>query len=145
MGKVKGVFGLDPVDSSTPPEAVTGMASIGVPVAFVGETTDSDGMNACAPAADNYEVLYGAASSPAVAITAIGASHPMFEDPAHCSFCSLCAPGTAKASVVLDSSVRYLTAFFARELLGDASVGPSFDGAGAKLDVAAGLVTIQSK
>src|SRR5262249_1331080 len=36
-------------------------------------------------------------------------------------------------------------AFFARELLGDAAVGDTFQGAGAPADVAAGLVEITSK
>jgi dienelactone hydrolase len=146
-GKLKGVFGLDPVDTSmdASPEARTTIATLGVPIAFVGETTDGVGTNACAPAADNYEVLYAAAASPAVAITAIGADHTMFEDPAHCFFCTLCTAGTADASKVLAYSVRYMMAFFARELLGDSSVGPSFDGAGAELDIKDGLTTVQSK
>jgi hypothetical protein len=36
-------------------------------------------------------------------------------------------------------------AFFARELLGDASVGSAFQGAGIAHDVNAGLVTVESK
>jgi len=42
-------------------------------------------------------------------------------------------------------SVRYLTAFFARELLADVSVGGAFEGAGAAADVNAGLIEISSK
>jgi hypothetical protein len=38
-----------------------------------------------------------------------------------------------------------LTAFFARELLGDKSVGDAFEGAGAVADVKAGLIQISSK
>ena len=53
--------------------------------------------------------------------------------------------GTANQQVVLRYAVRYLTAFFARELLGDASVGKTFQGAGATADEAAGLVQITSK
>jgi hypothetical protein len=49
------------------------------------------------------------------------------------------------AEVVLAYSVRYFTAFFARELLGDAAVGAAFEGAGASEDVAAGHVTVSSK
>ena len=55
------------------------------------------------------------------------------------------ARGTADASGVLTYSVRYLTAFFARELLGDKSVGNAFEGAGAAADVKAGLIQISSK
>lgn len=146
LGHVRGVFGLDPVDTSTSgsPEARTQIATIGVPLAFVGETTDS-ASSGCAPATDNYQVLYQAAVSPAVAITAVNADHTMFEDPSNCSFCTLCTAGTANAAQVLAYSVRYLTAFFARELLGDSSVGAAFQGAGASQDVAAGLVQIVSK
>jgi dienelactone hydrolase len=146
LGHVRGVFGLDPVDTSTSgsPEARTQIATIGVPLAFVGETTDS-ASSGCAPATDNYQVLYQAAASPAVAITAVNADHTMFEDPSNCSFCTLCTAGTATPAKVLAYSVRYTTAFFARELLGDASVGAAFQGAGATQDVTAGLVQIVSK
>ncbi len=135
-GQVKGVFGLDPVDMSFgAPKAGAQLASIGIPVAFIGETVDKF---SCAPAWFNYQALYDAAASPAVAITARDADHTMFQDPAICHFCELCAKGTANPSVVLGYSVRYLTAFFARELLGDASVGPAFEGAGAAADAQAG-------
>lgn len=145
-GLVRGVFGLDPVDTSMSgsPQARTQIASIGVPLAFIGETTDSSAQG-CAPATDNYQVLYAAAVSPAVAITAIDADHTMFEDPTQCSFCSACTAGTANAAQVLAYAERYLTAFFARELEGDATVGPAFAGAGANQDVAAGLTQIVSK
>jgi len=143
------VFGLDPVDTSTDNvEARTTIATIGTPLAFIGETTDGTGGVAgmpCAPAADNFLVLYGDAASPAVAITAVGADHTMFEDPASCTLCTFCTAGTAKASTVLDTSVRYLTAFFARQLLGDATVGAAFQGAGEAQDVAAGTIQIVSK
>jgi dienelactone hydrolase len=150
LGKVKGVFGLDPVDSASDggPEARGSIATIGVPIAFIGETTDGtggvDGMP-CAPAADDYEVLYADAASPIVAITAVHADHTMFEDPTHCTLCTLCTAGTANAADVLAFSVRYLTAFFARELLGDTHVGAAFQGAGSAADVSAGLTTVQSK
>ncbi|HTQ47660.1 MAG TPA: hypothetical protein VMI75_33115 [Polyangiaceae bacterium] len=146
LGHVRGVFGLDPVDTSTngSPEARTQIATVGVPLAFVGETTDS-ASSGCAPATDNYQVLYQAAASPAVAITAMNADHTMFEDPSNCSFCTLCTAGSANAAQVLAYSVRYLTAFFARELLSDSSVGAAFQGAGASQDVSAGLVQLVSK
>ena len=148
-GKVLGVFGLDPVDTATNNvEARTTIGSIDVPVAFIGETTDSTGGVGgmpCAPAADNYLVLYQAASSPAVAITALNADHTMFEDPSACTGCTLCTAGTANQANVLAASVRYMTAFFARTLQGDASVGVAFTGAGVDQDVASGLVTISSK
>jgi hypothetical protein len=126
------------------PQARTTLAAIGVPVAFIGETTDS-AASSCAPAADNFQVLYTAASSPAVAITAIGADHTMFEVPASCFACTVCTAGTANQAQVIGAAERYLTAFFARQLLGDATVGPAFNGAGAQQDLAAGLIQIESK
>ena len=142
-GRVKGVFALDPVDLSFgSPQAGTLLASIGIPIALIGETTDKF---SCAPVWVNYQTVFDAAASPAVAITALNADHTMFEDPANCLFCGLCKRGTADASGVLAYSVRYLTAFFARELLGDKSVGNAFEGAGAAADVKAGLIQISSK
>ena len=141
--RVSGVFGLDPVDFSFgAPKAGAKLANIGIPVAFIGETVDKF---SCAPAWFNYQALYDAAASPAVAITALDADHTMFQDPANCNFCSLCTAGTADPSTILGYSVRYLTAFFARELLGDTSVGAAFEGAGATADVKAGLIQITSK
>jgi dienelactone hydrolase len=148
-GKILGVFGLDPVDTATGGvEARTTLASVGVPLAFIGETTDSTGGVGgmpCAPAADNFMILYQAAASPAVAITSINADHTMYEDPSACTFCTLCTAGTASETQVLATAVRYLTAFFARTLLDDASVGAAFVGAGANQDVASGLILITSK
>jgi hypothetical protein len=51
----------------------------------------------------------------------------------------------ANSKAVLDLAVRYLTAFFARELLGDSSVGAQFQGAGAPADEAAGVIQLVSK
>ena len=142
-GRVRGVFGLDPVDLSFgTPKAGAKLANIGIPVAFIGETVDRF---SCAPAWFNYQALYDVAASPAVAITALDADHTMFQDPANCHFCSLCTKGTANPSTVLGYSVRYLTAFFARELLGDKSVGAAFEGAGATADGKAGLIQIAWK
>jgi hypothetical protein len=69
----------------------------------------------------------------------------MFGSPNNCSLCSLCTAGTASQTLVESTAVRYLTAYFARQLLGDASVGATFAGAGASEDVAAGTVQIESK
>jgi Chlorophyllase enzyme len=143
-GMVKAMFGLDPVDGTSGTVAITSIGTIGIPLAFIGETTDN-GASGCAPAADNFLALYGAATTPAVAITAINADHTMFEDPASCAFCFLCTAGTATQTVVESEAVRYMMAFFARELLGDATVGAAFQGAGIGADVTAGLVTVVSK
>jgi fermentation-respiration switch protein FrsA (DUF1100 family) len=159
-GKLKGIakafFGLDPVDARPqslpfpppPPLARTALPSIGIPTVFLGETTNSTGGvagMACAPAADNYQVLYAAAPHPSLEITAVGADHTDFEDAASCNQCNQCTPGTADGKLVLLFSVRYLTAFFARELLDDLNVGSTLTGAGITADIAANLVTLQSK
>jgi hypothetical protein len=47
--------------------------------------------------------------------------------------------------VVLAYATHYFTAFFARELLGDAGVGAAFEGVNAAADVVAGRVVISSK
>lgn len=47
--------------------------------------------------------------------------------------------------VVFAFTVKYLTAFFGRELLGDTSVGAAFDGVGAQADITAKRVEISSK
>ncbi|MBV8756536.1 MAG: hypothetical protein JO257_04655 [Deltaproteobacteria bacterium] len=145
-GKIAAWFGLDPADNEfgqNPREyARTTLASIGIPTAFLGAGVTSN----CAPVADSYEMLYGRAPSPSVKIVGAGAGHTQLEDPAGCSACSVCSPaGTADPQVVLGYATRYLAAFFGRELLGDASVGPAFEGAGGPADVTAGLVTIATK
>jgi hypothetical protein len=144
-GKVKAWFGLDPVDSNAASggaQARDFLATIGIPTGYLGASVTST----CSPAADNYAVLYAANPSPSVLITGVGAGHTQLQDPGACVACGLCTPaGTADTAVVLAYAVRYLTAFFARELLGDASVGVAFQGAGAPNDVAAGRVTVASK
>ncbi|MGZ5768790.1 MAG: hypothetical protein ACXWJ9_16435, partial [Caldimonas sp.] len=145
-GKLSGFCGLDPVDNNG--GAAGTLGTIAIPSLFLGETTDDGsggGSMACAPADQNYDVLYKAAPAPSVEITAVGADHTQFEDPQSCSFCTLCTKGSADGAVVLRYSVRYLTAFFARELLGDTRVGAHLEAAGLPADVAAGRVTTQSK
>jgi hypothetical protein len=144
-GKVVAWFGVDPVDASALPGQPTAGPTVGmirIPTGFVGAQVSTQ----CSPADANYEILYSEVPSPSVAVTAVDASHTQFEDPASCVACGLCTPmGTANSAVVLGYSVRFLTAFFARELMGDASVGAAFQGAGGPGDIAAGLVTILSK
>jgi hypothetical protein len=143
-GQVDAWFGLDPVDNQflmTPGEfARTDLASIGIPTGFLGAEVESN----CAPAADSYPTLYPLAPPPKVLVVGIGAGHAQMENTTGCTGCGLCSPpGTADAAVVLAYSVRYFTAFFARELLGDTGVGARFEGAGGPADVAAGRVTIE--
>jgi hypothetical protein len=61
--RIKGVFGLDPVDLPVGPQARDNLASIGVPVVFLGETTDSS-FASCAPScASSSKTGASAASS----------------------------------------------------------------------------------
>jgi hypothetical protein len=148
-GHVVAWFGIDPDDPGTidgfvesTELAATNLGSVGIPTTFLGGQVATF----CTPANINYQVLYAAAPSPSVLVTAVNASHTEFEVQSACVDCAVCVPmGTANQQVVLRYAVRYLTAFFARELLGVASVGTTFQGAGATVDQAAGLVQITSK
>lgn len=144
-GKVAAWFGLDPVDNEflmAPAEyARTDIGDIGIPTAYLGASVVSN----CAPAADSWEILYPASPSPSVLLVGQGAGHTQLELMSACTACNICSPsGTANDDVVLAYAVRYFTAFFARELLGDSSVGATFDGAGAQQDIAAGNITVMS-
>jgi hypothetical protein len=144
LGQVDAWFGLDPVDNQfgmAPREyARTDLPEIGIPTTFLGAEVVSN----CAPTADSYEILHPLAPEPSVLIVGLGAGHTQFELASGCTACGVCSPdGTADHDVVLAYAVRYFTAFFARELLGDTAVGPLFEGAGAPADIAAGLVTVE--
>ena len=145
QGKVVAWFGLDPVDATTlngGEQALDTIGTIGIPTTYLGASVSSS----CSPASVGYTVLYPASPSPSVSITGVGAGHTQLQDQANCNACAICTPaGTADPKVVLAYAVRYMTAFFARELLGDARVGAAFEGAGAPTDVAAGRVQVTSK
>jgi hypothetical protein len=144
MGKVVAWFGLDPidVDYTGSPSAIPGIAAIGIPLGFAGATVSSN----CSPADANYQVYYAACSPPAVSITVEGAGHFEFLDESQAVLPSLCTPaGTAPPTQVLSIAVHYLMAFFARELLGDQSVGAAFQGAGVQSDITAGFIQVVSK
>jgi dienelactone hydrolase len=139
-------FGLDPVDNQfgqAPREyARTDAAALAIPTAFLGAQVASN----CAPAVDGYAMLYPLVPAPSVQLVGVGAGHVQFETAAGCTGCVICSPnGTADATVVLAYAERYVTAFFARELLGDAHVGASFEGVLAPADVAAGRITLTAK
>jgi dienelactone hydrolase len=144
-GKVEAWVGLDPVNTAysagTAPS--TDLPSIAIPTLYLGAGVQTN----CAPAGDDYLTLYAVSPTPSIAITVAGAAHPQFEDLGNCSGCLLpCSPaGTANSQAVLALAMRYLTAFFALELLGDASVGMLLQGAGAPADVASGVITLTSK
>ncbi len=144
LGKTKGLFLLDPVDNASA-SVKPKLGTLGVSLAMLGETTDSSGgvggMD-CAPAADNYAAMYALAASPALSITAVGADHVMFEDPANCTFCGLCTKGAADPAQVLAIAERLMTRFFAKVLLGDTTVDATLNTAA---DVGAKTLTVESK
>ena len=140
-----GWFGLDPVDSSTLADGALArdeLPGIGMPTAFLGAEVSSS----CSPAADTYEVLFAVAPAPSVKIEGVGAGHTQLQSQDDCVGCAACTPdGDADDDVVLSYAVRYLTAFFARELQDDTAVGATLQGAGSALDVANGRVRIESR
>jgi len=143
-GKVKAWFGLDPVDVDFlgSPGALPNIGTIGIPLGFAGATVSSN----CSPADANYQVYYAAAAPPDVAVSVEGAGHFDFLDQSQAIAESYCTPeGTIDGTLALDTAAHYLMAFFARELLGDSSVGPAFDGVGAQADIAAGIIAVESK
>jgi hypothetical protein len=145
-GKITAWFGLDPVDNEfgqNPREyARTTLPQLTIPTAMLGASVTSN----CAPTADSYATLFPLAPSPSTLVVGIGAGHTQLESPDACTACTICTPsGTADGNVVLAYTVRYTTAFFARELLGDSSVGADFAGAGGPGDVADHRVTITAK
>jgi len=145
-GKVVAWFGLDPVDNQfgmTPGAfARTDLHALAIPTTMLGASVTSN----CAPTADSFPTLYPLAPAPAVLIVGNGAGHTQLESADGCTACSICSPsGTANPDVVLAYARRYFTAFFARELLGDAAVGAAFEGVGAAADVADGRVTITAR
>jgi pimeloyl-ACP methyl ester carboxylesterase len=145
-GKVRAWFGLDPVDNQflvgPGTFARSVLPSLALPTGMLGASIASN----CSPAADSHPMLWPLLPVPAVLVVARGAGHMQLGDPAACTACAACTPaGTADAKSVLESAVRYVTAFFARELLGDANVGAAFEGAGSPSDASAGRVTVTTK
>lgn len=145
--RVKAVFGLDPVDSnSVPARGEVGKIKLppGVPLFYVGETISKGGGMPCAPADRNYEVLFAASSSPAVALLVAGAAHNDFIDLCGLA-CTICPGGTAPKDRTNRLGVRYVTAYFLRHLRGDLRAETYLSGGELGKDIAAGYVTRTSK
>jgi predicted dienelactone hydrolase len=145
MGHVLAYFGVDTIDATFIDDGVyaqTEVANVGIPTLFLVASREGG----CSPAHSNGEVIYDLATTPSILLTAIDADHTDFAMP--CVGCILACgarTGTADPATVRDYTARYLMAFFARELLGDDTVGPALEGAGSLLDEAAGLVHVSSK
>ena len=145
---------LDPVDSSmncAPADCpdVTNLLPVDKPIGVIGETLDATGsLQACAPAADNFETFYDAATTPALKVDVLGANHMSFiDDPDSCGLpCSFCNAAQVDQDVVTSLGRAYLVAFFARHLKGLEGYDLYLDGAAAQTRyVDTGLATIVTK
>lgn len=147
--RVKAVLGIDPVDQRDP-TARKEMSKIklppGVPIGFLGEVVSKAGSPPCAPAADNYEVLYTASPAPAFAVTFANAAHMDFvDDPGSCFSCGFCKGGTAPKERTNALAVKYTTAYFLSTIGREKRAVDTLFGAQFQADVAAGYVSRVTK
>lgn len=152
--RVKASITLDPVDGANMcpnmmacPD-VSGMLPISIPLGYLGETSDSDGFMACAPAAENYTTFYAESASPALQVTVNGASHVSFvDDVGSCGLsCALCKQAMLDNQTVNALSRAFVVAFFGRYLRKNTGYDTYLTGAEAQARyVDMGLVSIESK
>ena len=127
--RIDAIAGIDPVDSGPPsfvpfdPAEYPSVAPelmdlITVPMLIMGETLNgSGGFQPCAPAEDNFQQYYAAATAPALMIDFINANHMSFlDDPNGCAACSLCPSGTDDPATTRLLMRRFLIAFLASSL-----------------------------
>ena len=132
--RIDAIAGIDPVDSGPPPLIPTNPADypsvapelmdlIDVPMLIMGETVNAvASFQACAPAEDNFQQYYAAATAPAMQIDFIGANHMSFlDDPTGCPACAFCPSGTDDPATTRQTLRRLLTAFLAVHLNSDNS------------------------
>jgi len=147
------VAGIDPVDEGGgplvgvtpeyPSVAPELMGDVDAPMLLLGETTNAVGGlfgPACAPAADNFQQYYAAATSPALQVEFLGAFHMSFLDNPSCLSCLLCAAGTDDPAVTRMHTQALLVAFFEAELKGLSWSEPWLQGAELLAWESAGLV-----
>lgn len=145
--RVDAIFGVDPVNggggpgmgyTTTRPDIVPELVErLTVPIGLPGELFSSTGGGgfsmACAPADQNYQTFYDAATaSPwVVQWTLEGADHMDFvDDRASCgTACSVCAAGPADPATVRDATATLAAAFFLRYLASDAAMDAWLTGA----------------
>jgi dienelactone hydrolase len=156
--RVKAVIAIEPVDSAPPgtfdttnypsvaPEL---MPSITAPIAIVGETVNAtcEGFfcQPCAPADENFEQYYAAATSPAYVMDVLQANHVSFLDDPNCGFtCSACGDGSDNPAVTRSLTQRVLVAFLELNLRGETQARPYLTGMPADM-AAAGLATYEFK
>ena len=86
------------------------------------------------------------ATSPAIEIEVLGANHMSFLDDPNCGFtCSVCPVGTDDPAVSRQLVRRYMNAFFQVFLFENNTYDVYLEGTASQSDVAAGLITVQSK
>lgn len=158
--RARAVFAIDPVDAAKGPLSSEGedypsvtperMGDVTVPLVLLGETVNAscEGLfcQPCAPADESFRQYYEHATSPALEIEVVGASHMSFVDDPACGLaCSVCAPGSDDPEVSRALTRRYLTAFFELLLKGDEDARAWLVGERMAEDVATGLVVVRSK
>ena len=152
------LFAVDPVDAAGgpgtsdspdyPSVAPELMPSITIPLALLGETVNASGGlgTPCAPADNNFHQYYLAATSPAIEIEIVGASHMSFLDNPNCGLtCAACPAGSDDQANTRKLTRRYMTAFFNVFVRGQDSFRTYLDGAAMADDVAASLVVTATK
>jgi dienelactone hydrolase len=133
--RIKAVVGWDPVDALPPfgndgsmsvtPEM---MGNLRVPLALLGELTDSVGGMSCAPAADNYQQYFIAAcrAPDRLEVTIDLADHmDWIGDRSTCGLaCLVCRNGETPDTTVQTITKRVTTAFLERHLRHTATLDP---------------------
>ncbi len=141
--RIKAVVGFDPVDANNPSVTPEQMTNLKVPLGVLGETTNTTGLQPCAPADNNFEQYYNAAGSPALQVTVTGADHMDWLDNPSCGLvCSACPGGTANDQDVKSISRRTATAFLRRYLFAETKWDTYLTGAVIQADK---RVTFKSK
>jgi len=156
-GRPDAVFAIDPVDAGPPnggdpadypsvaPEL---MDDINVPIVVVGELQNSTPAAfgpACAPAGENFQAYYSAATSASMEVEVIGASHMSFLDNPFCLPCLVCPPGTDDPLVTKSVTRELMVSFFESELRGEEWAEAWLGGTELDALVTSGLVAAQSK
>jgi hypothetical protein len=123
------------------------MGNIGVPVTLVGELQNSVSLlgPACAPAGENFQSYYSAATSPAMEVEVVGASHMSFLDNPFCLVCLACPAGSDDPLVTKSVTRELMTAFFESELRNEDWPQAWLDGDELFGLESAGLIAAQSK
>jgi pimeloyl-ACP methyl ester carboxylesterase len=144
-GRVTALLAIDPVNGGSPitgytatlpnivPDSVTPLT---IPVGFLGETTNSSGGvggMSCAPAAQNFQTFYAAATGApwAAQWDVISADHMDFvPDTAGCGFvCTSCTAGSADPAAVVSGMETLTVAFAQRHLFGQVAAEAWLTGA----------------